>query len=114
MTEIPEHLRKRAEAARAKAEAEKGAAEAPAEPVAAAASDAPADPAESRIPAHLLERSRAAKAKAEGAEAGRRRLGRRRRSRSPSEVAAVDRCRPRRRPVASRSVPAPAVTPSGC
>ena len=66
MTEIPEHLRKRAEAARAKAEAEKGetvAADAP------AAAEAPADPAESRIPAHLLERSRAAKAKAEGGEA---------------------------------------------
>src|SRR6476659_3897110 len=66
MTEIPEHLRKRAEAARAKAEAEKG------EPAAAdapAGAETPADPAESRIPAHLLERSRAAKAKAEGGEA---------------------------------------------
>ena len=66
MTEIPEHLRKRAEAARAKAEAEKGetvAADAP------AAAETPADPAESRIPPHLLERSRAAKAKAEGGEA---------------------------------------------
>jgi hypothetical protein len=63
MTEIPEHLRKRAEAARLKAEAEKGAAEA-----ADAPAPAPADPAASRIPAHLLERSKAAKAKAEGAE----------------------------------------------
>ncbi len=55
MTEIPEHLRKRAEAARAKA-AESTAEEAPA-----------ADP---RIPAHLLERSRSAKANKEGASAG--------------------------------------------
>jgi menaquinol-cytochrome c reductase cytochrome b/c subunit len=71
MTEIPEHLRKRAEAARAKAEAEKGeaaAADAPAADAPAGA-ETPADPAESRIPAHLLERSRAAKAKAEGGEA---------------------------------------------
>jgi menaquinol-cytochrome c reductase cytochrome b/c subunit len=66
MTEIPEHLRKRAEAARAKAEAEKGEAAAAAAP---AGAETPADPAESRIPAHLLERSRAAKAKAEGGEA---------------------------------------------
>jgi hypothetical protein len=72
MTEIPEHLRKRAEAARAKAQqeaegAEKAAGDAPA---AAAASDAPAATSgeESRIPAHLLERSRAAKARAEGGE----------------------------------------------
>jgi hypothetical protein len=83
VTEIPEHLRKRAEAARAKAEAEKAAAggDAPAdapsagETAAAAteATDAPAAAAsaeESRIPAHLLERSRAAKARAEGGEAG--------------------------------------------
>src|SRR4051812_37140371 len=66
MTEIPEHLLKRAQAAREKAEAESAA---PAEAVASsapAAADAPADP---RIPAHLLERSRAAKAKAEGGEA---------------------------------------------
>jgi hypothetical protein len=65
MTEIPEHLLKRAQAAREKAETE--AAPAAAAP-AAAASDAPAsDP---RIPAHLLERSRAAKAKTEGGDAG--------------------------------------------
>ena len=63
MTEIPEHLLKRAQAAREKAEAEA----APAAP-AAAASDAPA--ADPRIPAHLLERSRAAKAKTEGGDAG--------------------------------------------
>jgi quinol---cytochrome c reductase cytochrome c subunit, bacillus type len=79
MTEIPEHLRKRAEEARAKAAAAAG--PAPAEPAAAApsapaaetpASDAPAsapggDGAESRIPAHLLERSKAARAKSDGA-----------------------------------------------
>ena len=73
MTEIPEHLRKRAEAARAKAEAEKGAdAAPPAEETAAAAaaSDAPASGEESRIPAHLLERSRAAKDRAAGAAEG--------------------------------------------
>ena len=68
MTEIPEHLRKRAEAARQKAEAD-AVVEAPASAAAAppeAAAEAPADP---RIPAHLLERSKAAKAKAGGAEA---------------------------------------------
>jgi hypothetical protein len=57
MTEIPEHLLKRAQAARDKAAEEAGAA-------APAASDAPA--ADPRIPAHLLERSKAAKAKVEG------------------------------------------------
>jgi menaquinol-cytochrome c reductase cytochrome b/c subunit len=61
MTEIPEHLLKRAQAAREKAEADAAPAAAPA---AAAAEAAPA--ADSRIPAHLLERSRAAKAKTEG------------------------------------------------
>jgi menaquinol-cytochrome c reductase cytochrome b/c subunit len=61
MTEIPEHLRKRAEAARAKAAESQPAAD-------SAASDAPAgDP---RIPAHLLERSRSAKANKEQAAAG--------------------------------------------
>ena len=64
MTEIPEHLRKRAEAARAKA-AESSA---EAAPEAAGTADAPApDP---RIPAHLLERSRSAKANKESAAAG--------------------------------------------
>lgn len=67
MVEIPEHLRKRAEEARAKAAAK----------AAAAAGEAPAtnEPAmteeqkeaASKIPAHLLERSRAAKAAAGGA-----------------------------------------------
>jgi len=60
MTEIPEHLRKRAEEARQKAAAAAPAAETP--------SDAPTE-AESKIPAHLLERSRAAKAKSAGGEA---------------------------------------------
>jgi menaquinol-cytochrome c reductase cytochrome b/c subunit len=71
MTEIPEHLLKRAKEAREKAAAtpaEPVGAAAPAEP--AAADTAPAEPAadagESRIPAHLLERSRAAKQKSEG------------------------------------------------
>ena len=54
MTEIPEHLLKRAQAARDKAAADAGA---------PAASDAPA--ADPRIPAHLLERSKAAKTKVE-------------------------------------------------
>lgn len=59
MTEIPEHLLKRAQAARDKAAAE-------------SSSDASAssDGGDSRIPAHLLERSKAAKAKAEGGDGG--------------------------------------------
>src|SRR5689334_1843523 len=64
MTEIPEHLRKRAEAARAKAAEKKAAEDAPA---ADAGAPAPADAGDSKIPAHLLERSRAAKARQEGA-----------------------------------------------
>jgi len=60
MTEIPEHLLKRAQAAREKA------AESSAEPAAEAA--APATEADSRIPAHLLERSKAARTKAAGGE----------------------------------------------
>jgi hypothetical protein len=85
MTEIPEHLRKRAAEARRKAEAAKGggapAADASADASAgtgtegagagAGSGDAPQSDAASRIPAHLLERSRAAKARAEGgADAG--------------------------------------------
>jgi len=70
MTEIPEHLLKRAQAARGKSSADAPATEAPAaaEPPAASApaSEAAADP---RIPAHLLERSRAAKAQAAGGTA---------------------------------------------
>ena len=69
MTEIPEHLRKRAEEARRKAaeKAEGGAAPAGGDaPAAGAAEEAPASAAASRIPAHLLERSKAAKARSEG------------------------------------------------
>ncbi|MEA3184794.1 MAG: menaquinol-cytochrome c reductase cytochrome b/c subunit [Ilumatobacteraceae bacterium] len=76
MTEIPEHLLKRAQEAREKAAAE--AAPAAAAPAAGApASDSGAEtPADPRIPAHLLERSRAAKAQqgggaaTEGADSG--------------------------------------------
>jgi hypothetical protein len=63
MTEIPEHLLKRAQAAREKAaESEPAAEQAP------AADAAPAAESDSRIPAHLLERSKAAKQKAEGGD----------------------------------------------
>ena len=69
MTEIPEHLRKRAEEARKKAAEKAGGDVAPAETPAASddAGDAGAEAAapsesQSRIPAHLLERSKAAKA----------------------------------------------------
>ena len=69
MTEIPEHLRKRAEEARKKAEA-KAAADSGAD--AGAPDDAAAGGGESegssKIPAHLLERSRAAKARKQGGE----------------------------------------------
>ena len=65
MTEIPEHLKKRAEEARAKAAAAKAEADAPAE---AAAPAAEPSAAESKIPAHLLERAKAARTKAAGAE----------------------------------------------
>ena len=61
MTEIPEHLLKRAQAAR-----EKSAAPEPAAPAEAPA-EAASDP---RIPAHLLERSKAAKANAGGDSSG--------------------------------------------
>jgi hypothetical protein len=64
MTEIPEHLLKRAQAARDKA--------ASSEPAAAESGAAEAAPAasDSRIPAHLLERSRAARDKGAAAESG--------------------------------------------
>ena len=61
MTEIPEHLLKRAQAAREKA--------AEATPAAAAAPAAEAAATDPRIPAHLLERSKAAKSKADGESA---------------------------------------------
>ena len=71
MTEVPEHLRKRAEEARAKAAAAKAAAEGGAESGAAAEEELSDEQkaAASRIPAHLLERSKAAKAKSEGGDA---------------------------------------------
>jgi hypothetical protein len=75
MTEIPEHLLKRAQAARDKAAADEAAAPPPTtssagEPEASseAAAGGPSSE-ESRIPAHLLERSRAAKANAGAADA---------------------------------------------
>ncbi len=65
MTEIPEHLLKRAQAAREKAAADE-AASAPAGGDAAAAGEGAAAESDPRIPAHLLERSKARKAQAEG------------------------------------------------
>lgn len=62
MTEIPEHLLKRAQQAREKAATSEPA---PAAGGAASAGE-PAPAADPRIPAHLLERSRAAKSKAGG------------------------------------------------
>ncbi|MEI7618636.1 MAG: menaquinol-cytochrome c reductase cytochrome b subunit [Actinomycetota bacterium] len=62
MTEIPEHLLKRAQAARDKA-AEEAA-------PAAAAPSAEAPASDPRIPAHLLERSKSAKSKTEGDTGG--------------------------------------------
>jgi len=72
MTEIPEHLRKRAEEARKKAAAAKaGGADTPAAAeTGGGAAEAPKSEAASRIPAHLLERSKAAKAASAGGDAG--------------------------------------------
>jgi menaquinol-cytochrome c reductase cytochrome b/c subunit len=56
MTEIPEHLLKRAQAAREKA----------AEPAAETAAPAEEAAGDSRIPAHLLERSKSAKSRSDG------------------------------------------------
>src|SRR3954447_23119480 len=69
MTEIPEHLLKRAQQAREKAAADAAPAE-PAAPAASETSGASEPPSDPRIPAHLLERSRAAKAKTEGSDGG--------------------------------------------
>jgi hypothetical protein len=67
MTEIPEHLRKRAEEAKAKAAAKKAAESGDAPAGDAPAADAGAtSEAESRIPAALLARSKAAKERAAG------------------------------------------------
>jgi hypothetical protein len=62
VTEIPEHLLKRAQAAREKAAAESASTEPASEPEASAEAAAQPSAEESRIPAHLLERSRAARA----------------------------------------------------
>mgnify|MGYP000470444723 CR=1 FL=1 len=62
MTEVPEHLLKRAQAAKEKAASKSAEPAAPAEAAAPAAESA----GDSRIPAHLLERSRAAKSKRDG------------------------------------------------
>ena len=69
MVEIPEHLRKRAEEARAKAEAAK-AAQAGAAPGSGEAVSEAQQQAASKIPPHLLERSKAARAQAAGDTAG--------------------------------------------
>jgi menaquinol-cytochrome c reductase cytochrome b/c subunit len=69
MTEIPEHLLKRAQAARDKAATDEAAAAPAPEPAAAEPAAAAPSAEESRIPAHLLERSRAAKANAGGGDA---------------------------------------------
>ena len=64
MTEIPEHLLKRAQAAREKsAPAESRSSE-------SAGAQAPSTPSDSRIPEHLLQRSKAAKAAKAGGDAG--------------------------------------------
>jgi quinol---cytochrome c reductase cytochrome c subunit, bacillus type len=65
MTEVPEHLRKRAEEARAKAAAAKAESAGGGEEAELSAEQ---QEAASKIPAHLLERSKAAKAKAEGGD----------------------------------------------
>ena len=67
MTEVPEHLLKRAQAAKEKAASKPAEEAAPAAD--AGAGDAPAAESDSRIPAHLLERSKAAKAKKAGGAA---------------------------------------------
>jgi len=72
VTEIPEHLRKRAEEARRKAQEKSGAGAAPeasgGDAPAGGGDDAPQSEAASRIPSHLLERSRAARAASGGGE----------------------------------------------
>jgi len=67
MTEVPEHLRKKAAEARAKADAAKAG---PASSTEETALTAEQQEAASKIPAHLLERSKAAGAKSGGEEAG--------------------------------------------
>jgi hypothetical protein len=69
MTEIPEHLRKRAEEARKKA-AGASAASTSAPASGSAGADAPKSEAASKIPAHLLERAKKAREKATGEDSG--------------------------------------------
>ena len=69
MTEIPEHLLKRAQAAREKAAAGSDDTAAAAAP-AGGSGEAAAPAADPRIPAHLLERSKSAKARAAGQAEG--------------------------------------------
>ena len=103
MTEIPEHLLKRAEEAKAKAAAKK-AGGAPAEE-SAAEGDAPAPAAsDSGIPAHLLERSRAAKERAAEGGAGASGSGGVATAAPPAAAAGA---------VARPAGPAPAVGPAG-
>jgi menaquinol-cytochrome c reductase cytochrome b/c subunit len=66
MTEIPEHLRKRAEEAKAKAAAKAAEASGEAAPAAAGGDGAPASEADSKIPAALLARSKAARERSAG------------------------------------------------
>jgi menaquinol-cytochrome c reductase cytochrome b/c subunit len=68
MTEIPEHLLKRAQAARDKSASSEPAAETAAEPAEASAPETAAS--DSRIPEHLLQRSKAAKAAKSGGDTG--------------------------------------------
>ena len=110
MTEIPEHLRKRAEEARKKAAAPavSGAAEPTRRPRPQPAATRRRARPTRKIPAHLLERAKKAR-EGQGRRRDRRRHGhrRRRRSRRPRPP---PRWPPRRRP----SPPAPAGTPSAC
>ncbi len=69
MTEIPEHLLKKAAEAKARKQAE-SAASGGAETAASGTESAAPSEAESKIPAHLLERAKAARAKTAGADAG--------------------------------------------
>ena len=109
MTEIPEHLLKRAQAAREKAAAEAGAGRPlPRRRRRGRRRREPA--ADPRIPAHLLERSKAAKAQGRGVDEAPAAVGggavARRRSPASSP--------PRPPAAACRSAPGPAATPSAC
>jgi hypothetical protein len=72
MTEIPEHLRKRAEEARKKAAAASSSGAEPDAPAAGSGGgdDAPQSEAASRIPAHLLERAKKAREQASAGAGG--------------------------------------------